>query len=119
MGAAVVEDGSRGKRLLATGHPHDEAGLHAVAAAEEDFGSSTGNRHIDPEDLLYCRPPGGGGYGNPYERDVARVEADILDEYVSPEAARRDYGVVWDSEKGQIDIEKRILGYDAAKAAAE
>jgi len=130
------------------GTARDEAGLRAIAAAEEDFGSRTGNRHIDPEDLLYCRPPGGGGYGNPYEREVALVAADILDDYVSPEAARRDYGVVWDSEKRQVDtaatealrttlvdsrkdvyidqaskpyarIEKRILGYDAAKAAAE
>ena len=45
------------------------------------------------------------GYGNPYERDVKLVEEDILDEYISPEAARRDYGVVWDEKLGKVDLE--------------
>ena len=37
--------------------------------------------------------PGGGGYGDPFERDPERVLADVVDGYVSLEAARRDYGV--------------------------
>ncbi|MGC4253093.1 MAG: hydantoinase B/oxoprolinase family protein [Sphingobium sp.] len=37
---------------------------------------------------------GGGGWGDPFERDPARVLADVRDEYVSMEAAARDYGVV-------------------------
>ena len=35
---------------------------------------------------------GGGGYGDPAEREPARVEADVRSERVSPEAAARDYG---------------------------
>jgi len=39
---------------------------------------------------------GGGGFGAPLERDPERVRADVLDGYVSREAAERDYGVVLD-----------------------
>jgi N-methylhydantoinase B len=35
---------------------------------------------------------GGGGYGDPRERDPARIKDDVLDGYVTPEAARSDYG---------------------------
>jgi N-methylhydantoinase B len=37
--------------------------------------------------------PCGGGYGNPFERDAEKVLADVIDGYVSPESARREYGV--------------------------
>jgi len=37
---------------------------------------------------------GGGGWGDPLERPPAKVLDDVLDEYVSVEGARRDYGVV-------------------------
>ncbi|MFN2614663.1 MAG: hydantoinase B/oxoprolinase family protein, partial [Actinomycetota bacterium] len=37
---------------------------------------------------------GGGGWGDPLERDPQKVCEDVLDEYVSVEAAERDYGVV-------------------------
>ena len=36
---------------------------------------------------------GGGGYGDPYERDVAAVLADVENGYVTRECALRDYGV--------------------------
>ncbi len=37
---------------------------------------------------------GGGGWGDPLERDPQAVLDDVLDEYVSVEGAERDYGVV-------------------------
>jgi N-methylhydantoinase B len=37
---------------------------------------------------------GGGGWGDPLRRPPARVLDDVLDEYVSIEAAEREYGVV-------------------------
>jgi N-methylhydantoinase B len=46
---------------------------------------------------------GGGGYGDPLERDPARVREDVLDEKLSPAAAQRDYGVVLDPATGEID----------------
>ena len=37
---------------------------------------------------------GGGGFGDPLERDPAQVLEDVIDDYVSVERARKDYGVV-------------------------
>jgi len=37
---------------------------------------------------------GGGGWGDPLDRPAEKVLDDVLDEYVSVESARRDYGVV-------------------------
>ena len=37
---------------------------------------------------------GGGGWGDPLERDPQAVLEDVLDEYVSVEGAAGDYGVV-------------------------
>jgi len=37
---------------------------------------------------------GGGGWGDPLEREVARVRDDVARGYVSTAAAREDYGVV-------------------------
>ncbi|WP_204317158.1 hypothetical protein, partial [Klebsiella aerogenes] len=38
--------------------------------------------------------PGGGGYGNPFERPVEKVVWDVRNGLVSIEGARLDYGVV-------------------------
>jgi N-methylhydantoinase B len=59
-------------------------------------------RHPNPKELLFLDTaqsahsalPGGGGFGNPLERDPRAVLADVIDGYVSVVAARRDYGVV-------------------------
>ncbi len=48
--------------------------------------------NMERGDTLIIRTPGGGGFGDPSERETWRVEEDMLDGLVSPEAARRDYG---------------------------
>jgi N-methylhydantoinase B len=55
-----------------------------------------------PEDVYFSIWQGGGGYGDPIERDPERVGADVRGEYVSREEARRTYGVVVD-EDGTVD----------------
>ena len=47
---------------------------------------------------------GGGGYGTPLERDPQQVLDDVLDEYISPRAAREVYGVVIDEHTLQVDL---------------
>ncbi len=37
---------------------------------------------------------GGGGWGDPLEREPEQVQRDVIEGKVSPEAARNDYGVV-------------------------
>ncbi|CAN5245861.1 hydantoinase B/oxoprolinase family protein [soil metagenome] len=46
---------------------------------------------------------GGGGYGDPLERDPLMVLQDVLDEKLTPAYAVREYGVVIAVEEGVID----------------
>lgn len=47
--------------------------------------------------------PGGGGWGDPLDRDPGRVLRDVRNELVSPAAAERDYGVVVDTGRWTVD----------------
>ena len=48
---------------------------------------------LQPGDRLTLRFGGGGGFGDPQQRDRNAVEADVRDGYVSSDAAKRLYGV--------------------------
>jgi N-methylhydantoinase B len=48
---------------------------------------------------------GGGGWGDPLQRDPAAVLNDVLDGYVTAEGARRDYGVVVRPDGRGLDLE--------------
>jgi len=50
-------------------------------------------RALQRGDIVSYRLSGAGGYGDPKERDPARIEEDLLDGYVTEEGAARDYGV--------------------------
>jgi N-methylhydantoinase B len=45
--------------------------------------------------------PGSGGYGPPTDRDGRALEDDLLNGYVTPEAARRDYGYAPERGEGE------------------
>ncbi|WP_146821404.1 hydantoinase B/oxoprolinase family protein [Alicyclobacillus suci] len=47
---------------------------------------------------------GGGGFGHPFDRDLAEVLADVMNEYVSVTAAKRDYGVVIHQGTMELDV---------------
>lgn len=46
---------------------------------------------------------GAGGWGDPLERDPAAVLRDVREERLTPEHARREYGVVIDTERRAVD----------------
>lgn len=56
-------------------------------------------------DLFRVVSAGGGGYGDPFERDPERVLADVREEKVTPAAARAQYGVVIDPATLTVDHE--------------
>jgi len=58
---------------------------------------------FDCGDVISFQLSGSGGYGNPLERDPARVLDDVLDGYVSLEQARTGYGVVIDPATMTVD----------------
>lgn len=49
---------------------------------------------LDAGDVLVNATGGGGGYGNPFERDPAAVARDVRNGFVSVDSAERDYGVI-------------------------
>jgi N-methylhydantoinase B len=53
---------------------------------------------IQPGELLGHRLSGGGGYGDPYEREPGLVREDVLARFVSFERAREVYGVAFRRE---------------------
>jgi N-methylhydantoinase B len=68
----------------------------------------------DPSGLTLCHTgdgiqflsAGGGGYGDPLERDPEAVDQDVGNGYVSIEKAREDYGVVVDPGTLEVDLEE-------------
>ena len=46
---------------------------------------------------IHLRVPGSGGFGDPSERDINAIKEDVLDGYISEEAAETHYGVknIW------------------------
>ena len=55
--------------------------------------NSKGSFDAPAGSLVVFDVPGSGGYGPPVERDPARLREDLSDGYVTPEGAKRDYGV--------------------------
>ena len=53
-------------------------------------------------DIITIMTPGGGGYGDPFERAPEAVAHDVARALVTVAAARRDYGVAMDAD-GRID----------------
>src|SRR5262249_16510556 len=68
---------------------------------------------INSGDTVTNMNPGGGGYGNPYERPVEKVVADVRNGLVSFPAAKEDYGVVLKNAHSlevDLDATKRLRG---------
>ncbi len=57
-------------------------------------GNPFGLTQLKPGDVVTIDAAGGGGCGNPLDRDPEMVERDVIEGYVSLEKAREDYGVI-------------------------
>jgi N-methylhydantoinase B len=74
--------------------------LGGLPGACGEFTDDTGRQlprkqlvRLAPDARVRLRFPGGGGYGDPRERPVERVLDDVVNGYVTVEAAREHYGV--------------------------
>ncbi|MGH6671747.1 MAG: hydantoinase B/oxoprolinase family protein [Xanthobacteraceae bacterium] len=85
---------------------------------ENDFRSMETPHHPVPvRSEVIVRTGGGGGWGDPVERDPALVRTDVIEELISRRAAGELYGVVLrdDLTLNEIETERRR---DALKSAA-
>ncbi len=70
---------------------------------------------LQPGDTVRITSPGGGGYGDPLDRDHERVRRDVADGLVTVERAAADYGVVL--VDGQVDTAATLAHRTALRAA--
>jgi N-methylhydantoinase B len=60
-------------------------------------------------DAFMLRSGGGGGFGDPQQRDAKAVATDVVEGYVSAVSAEQVYGVAVDAQTGTIDELKTAL----------
>jgi N-methylhydantoinase B len=70
---------------------------------------------LRPGDVIRLETPGGGGLGNPLERDPLRVLNDVRNGYVSVEKALENYGVVLEKSNGDFSLNKELTRKARAK----
>lgn len=68
-------------------------------------GNPYGLTQLQPGDVVIMDAAGGGGYGDPLEREPERVLADVVNGYVSSEKARSEYGVVINETTMEVDYQ--------------
>jgi len=86
--------------LLSDRHKHPPKGIMGgMSGSNTSVILSDGSRPhqksrsvLKPGEVLSIHFPGGGGYGDPKERDRAAIAYDIEAGYVTPEAAKQQYG---------------------------
>jgi N-methylhydantoinase B len=114
------DENGHGENCVGTTSIAVQAGRY-IYPPEGMFGGKEGSlaqylkngKNADPSTLTFCDPgdtisfvsAGGGGYGNPFERDPETVERDVQYEYVSIEKAKTDYGVVITPDTLKLDLE--------------
>ena len=58
------------------------------------FSGKASNFKLKKGDIVNCLSAGGGGFGDPLDRDPESVRVDVIQGYVSMESAKKVYGVV-------------------------
>ncbi len=74
-------------------------------------------RALKPGDAYILRSGGGGGYGSPLDRELAAIDADLAEGYISAQRAAAVYGVVVAPDGRGLDM-AASLGRRAALRAA-
>ena len=83
--------------------PHG-AWLNPEKESKEFLGAIFSNVKVVSGDSFTRPSAGGGGLGDPLNRDPSAVLEDVIDEYVSIERAKKDYGVVIIEIDRDIDL---------------
>lgn len=87
---------------------HDGAKARYVIDPDTDQEIEVGSKsttRLEAGQVASIQTPGGGGYGDPFERDPSKVLEDVIDEKISLEKAASVYGVVIDPTTLTIDAE--------------
>ncbi len=97
----IAPEGAAGGRSARTG----ELLINPETDDQKRLPSRYADYPLKTDDVFRLDTPGGGGYGDPLERDPEKVLADVREGYVSPDHAARDYGVAIVREAGHWIID--------------
>jgi len=61
---------------------------------------------LEPGERFITRSAGGGAVGDPFARAPEKVQADVVEGFVSVDGAREEYGVAIDEQTLAVDLEK-------------
>lgn len=79
-------------------------------------GNPYGLTQLSPGDEIVMDAAGGGGFGDPLERELESLQEDIYDGYVSVEKAVSEYGAVFDDGGVDLEFESTLRNRDSLKA---
>jgi N-methylhydantoinase B len=101
MEAWFASDGMRNVPVGVRGGGPAGGATQAVRRADGtlDLLPPCGGVVLQPGETLECTCCGGGGYGDPRERDPARVREDVAEGWITAARARDVYGVVPDADR--------------------
>lgn len=89
-----MADSSPGVRLGVAGGEDGEPGADKLVREESvEALPAKCTRTLEVGDRVSIRTPGGGGYGDPADRDREAIERDLRSGKITPEAARERYGI--------------------------
>lgn len=91
------KEGTRGELILNPGTP------------KEQKQKSKGVTQLKAGDVLSIRLPGSGGYGDPRDRAPEKVHWDVINGKIGLESARKNYGVVLNSDLTLNEEETKAL----------
>jgi N-methylhydantoinase B len=86
-------------------------------AAERQLEGLVDDELVPAGTLVRIDTTGGGGWGDPLEREVELVALDVTQGKVSVRSARADYGVVFSSGTFTVDVEGTRTLREQLKAA--
>ena len=99
------------------GHSGIPAAFYRVESNGEETELSNGVQVIiEPGEWIRGLDNGGGGYGNPLERDPLRVLRDVLERWETPERARDVYGVVLTGSAEEEDLAVDVQATEQRRA---
>ncbi|HCS28852.1 MAG TPA: methylhydantoinase [Spongiibacteraceae bacterium] len=122
----LLEPGNASCWMVSMAHPlrgmqggHDAApyGNRFMVGTEQEYAidNAAFNVPMPAGAVMAYQYGGGGGFGNPLERDPEAVKEDVLDELVSLQAARSQYGVVLVGELADYDLKVDHAATDALR----
>ena len=90
---------------LWNGKPGSTADYLLKLPQESEFKSMDASQHLVPVDSeVIVRTGGGGGWGDPLDRDPELVRADVIEGFTSRPRAQQEYGVVFKNR--QLDVDR-------------